>query len=42
MEGMPELRVVADEQILVFEGHLNRALAVIDEDIVMAGIQGTD
>lgn len=42
MEGMPELRVVADEQILVFEGHLNRALAVIDEDIVVAGVQGTD
>ncbi|MBB3409218.1 putative NBD/HSP70 family sugar kinase [Rhizobium sp. BK316] len=40
MEGMPELRVVADEQILVFEGHLNRALAVIDEDIVVAGVQG--
>lgn len=34
MEGMPELRVVADEQNLVFEGHLNRALAVIDEDIL--------
>ncbi|EJJ30169.1 ROK family transcriptional regulator [Rhizobium sp. CF142] len=42
MEGMPELRVVADEQILVFEGHLNRALAVIDEDIVVAGLQGGD
>ncbi len=41
-EGMPELRVVADEQILVFEGHLNRALAVIDEDIVVAGLQGGD
>jgi predicted NBD/HSP70 family sugar kinase len=42
MEGMPELRIVADEQNLVFEGHLNRALSVIDEDIVLAGIQGTD
>ncbi len=42
MEGMPDLRVVADEQILVFEGHLNRALAVIDEDIVVAGVQGGD
>ncbi|MBB3390318.1 putative NBD/HSP70 family sugar kinase [Rhizobium sp. BK275] len=42
MEGMPELRVVADEQILVFEGHLNRALSVIDEDIVVAGVQGGD
>lgn len=38
MEGMPDLRVVADEQTLVFEGHLNRALAVIDHDIVMAGM----
>lgn len=37
MEGMPEIRVVADEQNLVFEGHLSRALAVIDEDIVLAG-----
>ncbi|MGR9171344.1 ROK family transcriptional regulator [Rhizobium sp. KDH_Rht_773_N] len=42
MEGMPELRVVADEQNLVFEGHLNRALSVIDEDIVVAGVQGGD
>jgi predicted NBD/HSP70 family sugar kinase len=40
MEGMPEIRVVADEQILVFEGHLNRALSVIDEDIVLSGVQG--
>jgi predicted NBD/HSP70 family sugar kinase len=38
MEGMPEIRVVADEQILVFEGHLNRALSVIDGDIVQAGL----
>ncbi|KAA0700620.1 ROK family transcriptional regulator [Neorhizobium sp. P12A] len=37
MEGMPELRVVADEPALVFEGHLNRALALIDSDIVMSG-----
>lgn len=42
MEGMPELRVVPDEQILVFEGHLNRALSIIDEDIVVAGLQGGD
>ncbi|RFB92940.1 transcriptional regulator [Rhizobium leguminosarum bv. trifolii] len=40
MEGMPEIRVVADEPILVFEGHLNRALAVIDQDIVVSGVQG--
>ncbi|WP_454850458.1 ROK family transcriptional regulator [Rhizobium binxianense] len=37
MEGMPDIRVVADEQNLVFEGHLSRALAVIDEDVVLAG-----
>lgn len=41
MEGMPEIRVVADEEMLVFEGHLNRALSVIDQDIVLSGIQGT-
>ncbi len=38
MEGMPELRVVLDEPMLVFEGHLNRALSVIDGDIVEAGL----
>jgi predicted NBD/HSP70 family sugar kinase len=37
MEGMPELRIVADEQTLVFEGHLNRALAMIDEDVIVSG-----
>ncbi|EJT04720.1 ROK family protein [Rhizobium sp. CCGE 510] len=42
MEGMPEIRVVADEQILVFEGHLNRALSVIDQDIVVSGGQGAE
>lgn len=36
MEGMPEMRVVPDEQALVFEGHLNRALSIMDNDIVMA------
>ena len=39
MEGMPELRVVADEQNLVFEGHLGRALALLDEDILGGGSQ---
>ncbi|MGO4350353.1 ROK family protein [Rhizobium sp. RAF36] len=34
MEGMPELRVVADETNLVFGGHLGRALALLDEDIL--------
>ena len=37
---MPEIRVVAEEPILVFEGHLNRALSVIDQDIVVSGVQG--
>lgn len=37
MEGMPELRVVADETNLVFEGHLGRALALLDEDILGGG-----
>ncbi|MFT4182189.1 MAG: ROK family transcriptional regulator [Rhizobium sp.] len=37
MEGMPELRVIVDEQTLVFEGHLNRALTIIDNDIVRRG-----
>jgi len=39
MEGMPELRVVADETNLVFEGHLGRALALLDEDILGGGSQ---
>jgi predicted NBD/HSP70 family sugar kinase len=42
MEGMPDIRVVADEQILVFEGHLNRALSVIDQDIVLSGVLGSE
>jgi len=33
---------VPDEPILVFEGHLNRALSVIDQDIVISGGQGGD
>ncbi|QRM49950.1 ROK family transcriptional regulator [Rhizobium sp. BG6] len=37
MQGMPELRVVFDEPLLVFEGHLNQALSVIDGDIVQGG-----
>ncbi|MGO4436553.1 ROK family protein [Rhizobium sp. RAF56] len=36
MEGMPELRVVADEEALVFEGHLNRAFTIIDNEIVLS------
>ncbi len=38
MQGMPELRVVFDEPLLVFEGHLNRALSVMDGDIVQGGL----
>jgi predicted NBD/HSP70 family sugar kinase len=37
MEGMPELRVVADEPGLAFDGHLDRALSIIDSDIVTSG-----
>lgn len=36
MEGLPVLAVTADEAQLVFEGHLDQALAVVDEDVVMA------
>lgn len=36
MEGMPVVSVSHDEQQLIFEGQLDRALAVLDEDIVMA------
>jgi len=36
MEGMPDLRVVADEPSLVFEGHLSRAFTIIDNDIVLS------
>ncbi|KWV53445.1 transcriptional regulator [Rhizobium altiplani] len=42
MEGMPEIRAVPDESILVFEGHLDRALSVIDQELVLSGIQGSD
>ncbi|MGF0537415.1 ROK family transcriptional regulator [Agrobacterium sp. ES01] len=35
MEGLPEISVAADEPQLVFEGHLERALDLIDEDIVL-------
>ncbi|SMC85143.1 ROK family transcriptional regulator [Rhizobium sp. RU36D] len=36
MEGMPILSVVPDEPQLVFQGHLERAMALVDEDIVMS------
>jgi predicted NBD/HSP70 family sugar kinase len=42
MEGMPELRVLADEPTLVFEGHLNRALTIMDSDIVKAGVVASE
>ncbi|OJU03036.1 MAG: transcriptional regulator [Rhizobium sp. 63-7] len=34
LEGMPPLSVAADEQNLVFQGHLNRALAAIDRSVL--------
>ncbi len=35
MGGLPAMRIMADEQALVFEGHLRRALDAIDGDIVL-------
>ncbi|HEV7320007.1 MAG TPA: ROK family protein [Ensifer sp.] len=37
LQGAPEISIVADEQRLVFEGHLERALGVIDGEIASAG-----
>ncbi|ARS68240.1 ROK family protein [Sinorhizobium meliloti] len=37
LQGMPQIRVVPDEQRLVFDGHLDRALGAIDGDIAAAG-----
>ncbi|WP_081158518.1 ROK family transcriptional regulator [Ensifer aridi] len=37
LEGLPEITVLADEQRLVFDGHLDRALSAIDADIAAAG-----
>lgn len=34
MFGVPALSVVSDEAMLVFEGHLDRALAVMDEEVL--------
>ncbi len=36
MGGMPDISVIPDEQVLVFEGHLDLALSHIDQDIVMS------
>ncbi|MCA1404866.1 ROK family protein [Ensifer sp. IC3342] len=33
LQGLPEIAVAADEQRLVFDGHLHRALSTIDADI---------
>ena len=33
LQGKPEISVIFDEQRLVFDGHLNRALTDIDHDI---------
>jgi len=32
--GMPTLTIVADEPSLVFEGHLNLAFSIVDQDII--------
>jgi predicted NBD/HSP70 family sugar kinase len=34
--GMPVLDVVADEPSLVFEGHLNLAFSIVDQDIILS------
>ena len=38
LQGMPEISVEIDEQSLVFEGHLDRALTDADQDIVMTKV----
>lgn len=40
LQGMPEIAVNFDEQSLVFEGHLDRALTDADQDIVMSKVAG--
>ncbi|MDX0550322.1 ROK family protein [Sinorhizobium medicae] len=37
LEGMPQISVVIDEQRLVLDGHLDRALGAIDGDIAASG-----
>ncbi|WEX76614.1 ROK family transcriptional regulator [Sinorhizobium numidicum] len=37
LQGPPEITVVADEQRLVFDGHLDRALGAIDGDVTATG-----
>ncbi len=37
LQGAPDITVVLDEQRLVFDGHLERALGVIDSEIATAG-----
>ncbi|MDP9630125.1 UNVERIFIED_ORG: putative NBD/HSP70 family sugar kinase [Ensifer adhaerens] len=37
LQGAPEISVVLDEQRLVFDGHLERALGKIDSEIATAG-----
>ncbi|WP_117193502.1 ROK family transcriptional regulator [Rhizobium terrae] len=34
--GMPELTIVPDEPSLVFEGHLNLAFSIVDQDIILS------
>ncbi|MNT49036.1 hypothetical protein D3C72_1858610 [compost metagenome] len=37
LQGAPDISVVLDEQRLVFDGHLERALGVIDGEIASVG-----
>ncbi|MNU09147.1 hypothetical protein D3C72_2555490 [compost metagenome] len=37
LQGTPEISVMIDEQRLVFDGHLERALGKIDSEIASAG-----
>ncbi|AKI01682.1 transcriptional regulator/sugar kinase [Hoeflea sp. IMCC20628] len=40
IEGPPEISVSADEERLVFEGHLNHTMAAIDRDVIAPKISG--
>ena len=42
LKGRPEMTVQADEQRLVFEGHLNRALTGIDQAIAEARLSPSE
>lgn len=42
LAGMPEITVISDEGSLVFEGHLDQALALVDQDIVQLRPQSSN